>query len=228
MKFDIPENCQIPCLEQIYFEHFYKENANFTGTFVEIGAYDGYNYSNTYPLASLGWKGYYFEPIPHFAEMCRKKHANNKNITIIECAVANQEGMFEISVADTLSTLSEEQFKAYEEIDWAAGHLKVYSSGKIIVPVVRLDNAIASYGINEVDLLVIDVEGAEESVLLSFDLSSMNPKMIICEIEDDHQDFKNRKNIYDRNVRVRSMIESCGYYAVYRDHINTVFLRNEK
>lgn len=227
MKFNIPNNCQIPCLEQIYREHFYKEKESFTGTFIEVGAYDGYNYSNTYPLASLGWRGYYFEPIPHLAEACRRNHANHEKIEVIESAVGSSEGLFEIAVADTLSTLSEEQFKAYEEIDWAIGHLKVYSSGKITVPVIRLENAVESLGIKNVDLLVIDVEGAEESVLLSFDLKRMSPRMIICEIEDDHLDFRHRKSIYDRNVRVRSLIESCGYRSIYRDHINTVFLLEE-
>ena len=48
--------CQIPNLADIYLENFgYKRD----GYFVEVGAYDGVSWSNTFGLAAIGWGGRY-------------------------------------------------------------------------------------------------------------------------------------------------------------------------
>ncbi len=43
-----------------------------TGIYVEVGAYDGVGFSNTYFLDALGWEGILVEPAPDQAEACRK------------------------------------------------------------------------------------------------------------------------------------------------------------
>ena len=40
------------------------------GTFVEVGAFDGWSYSHTVCLAQLGWRGLYIEPVPEHAALC--------------------------------------------------------------------------------------------------------------------------------------------------------------
>jgi hypothetical protein len=54
--YTVAHNCQIENLPNIYKEYFGEE---YIGFFIELGAYDGYNYSNTCGLADLGWQGIY-------------------------------------------------------------------------------------------------------------------------------------------------------------------------
>jgi hypothetical protein len=49
--------------------HFGAKRAGF---FVEVGAYDGVNLSNTYHFEQCGWTGVLVEPDPDMAERCRR------------------------------------------------------------------------------------------------------------------------------------------------------------
>jgi FkbM family methyltransferase len=228
MNFEIPSNCQIPNLEQIYRKVFFDSDESFKGTFVEIGAYDGYSHSNTYCLSKLGWKGVYIEPVPEFALRCKQNHKFNSDITVINAGISSDKEYLDFFVANTLTTSSEEQFKAYQEIDWAKMEINKQFKGKMRSPCYRLDNLLNEIKISHVDVLVIDTEGTELDVLNSFDLKVLSPKLLICEIEDEHRDFKNRTNISEKCKQVREKIISSGYEEIFRDEINTVFLRIEK
>ena len=69
----LSQSCQLPLLL-----HFYKRYLPQTGTFVEVGAFDGEAFSNTSCLADAGWTGNYIEPIPDYASKCAARHANNR------------------------------------------------------------------------------------------------------------------------------------------------------
>jgi hypothetical protein len=100
-------------------------------------------------------------------------------------------------------------------------------SGVREVQVYRLETILDAVGLKNADLLVIDVEGYEESVLRSFDLKQLDPKMLICEIQDGHKDFARYSEIVEREQRVRNFILNSGYSEVYRDQVNTVFVKQE-
>jgi FkbM family methyltransferase len=225
MNFEIPSNCQIPNLEQIYRNIFFDSDESYKGVFVEIGAYDGYNHSNTYCLSKLGWKGVYVEPIPEYASRCQKNHEFNSDIIVVNAGISSDKQFLDFFVTNTLTTSSEEQFKAYQEIDWARNEINKFFKGKLRVPCFRLDSLLEKIKIGNVDVLVIDTEGTELDVLNSFDLKILSPKLLICEIEDEHRDFKDRTNISEKCKKVREKIISSGYQEIFRDEINTVFLR---
>ena len=74
------DSCQIPGLAGIYAGVFGLKN---NGTFVEIGAYDGKTYSNTYQLAKLGWKGLYVKPYADYAQMCCNNHFESPSVKVV-------------------------------------------------------------------------------------------------------------------------------------------------
>ena len=78
---------------------------------------------------------------------------------------------------------------------------------------------------HEFDLLVVDVEGKEDEVFYSFDLNEWKPRMIIVELVDDHQYFQKNKFITSRVKKLRQYIEDNNYQQIYRDDINTIFIR---
>jgi hypothetical protein len=73
------------------------------------------------------------------------------------------------------------------------------------------------------DVLVVDVEGFEESVFRSFDIKRWRPRMMIVELCDVHQEFSGSEELLSSAGRVRSQILAHGYLEVYRDSINTIF-----
>ncbi len=61
----------------------------FTGFFVEVGAYDGVQTSNSYALEQLGWDGLCIEAHPLIAEQC----ARNRSCRTIGMAAASKRGL---------------------------------------------------------------------------------------------------------------------------------------
>src|ERR671923_2099072 len=68
-RFAVVDSCQIPNLGFL-LDFFFGDVA--VGTFVEVGAFDGYTYSNTWGLAAAGWRGFYIEPVASHAAQCRR------------------------------------------------------------------------------------------------------------------------------------------------------------
>lgn len=226
MQLEIPHDCQIEGLAEIYHKWLIP-NVDVNPSFIEIGAYDGLSWSNTYALSKAGWSGLYFEPVVEFARRCAENHAFNKKVRVVCCAIGEVEQLSKVAIAASITTLDPDHLKAYTQISWAKEALEQTFSGFREVPVFRLENVLKELSVSSTDLLVIDVEGYEESVLNSFSMVSLSPKMVICEIQDDHADFSGYQEITERNLRVRNFILSFGYTEVYRDHTNTVFVTNE-
>jgi FkbM family methyltransferase len=211
-------SCQIRELADLY-RLFLGERRE--GLFVEVGAYDGVSFSNSSCLADAGWSGLLIEPIPEFAELCRQRYRGNQRIEIVHCAVGAEQGDVEISVAGPFTTANGEVMKSYGTIDWAKR--AVSHSSKIRVEQRTLDAILADspFGDRPIDVLIVDVEGAEDGVFAGFSLARRVPKMIIVELSHTHPDLH---SISADDARLQRAIEHVGYEVVYKDKINTVLL----
>lgn len=221
-RYLFPGNCQIPRLAEFYHALFgFRRN----GFFVEIGAYDGENFSNTSGLADAGWHGIYVEPVPNFAELCRRRHSRNKHVRIVTAAVSDYLGFGDIFLGETLTTLSSAQVRDYQNIDWAAG---LHSGQSMKVGIITLDYLLRSHSVKKnFDVLVVDVEGAEHEVFSKFCLSNWRPKIVIVELEDFHPDFACNDRIVGAASSIRHKLKSHGYTTAFRDHINSIFIRRD-
>lgn len=70
--------------EEIILEFF---KGRETGRFLDIGAYDGKTFSNTFALAEKGWKGVCVEASPQCFTQLQKTHRGNKNVELVCCAI---------------------------------------------------------------------------------------------------------------------------------------------
>lgn len=218
--YKLSKDCQIKNLDEIYEKYFGYPSK---GYFVEVGAYDGEFVSNTSFLADHGWQGLYIEPIYDFYLKCLKRHQNN-DVTVANVAIGLEEGEKEIFKGDTLSTLSEDQVNRYLEIDWAQ-HI---SFSKTVCDQMRLDTLMKKIEVpKNFDILVVDVEGKESEVFKTFELDVWKPKMLIVELEDNHESFQKYSELIGEIKELRDFIHNKGYSEIYKDHINTVFIRNE-
>ena len=210
-------SCQIPHLGW-YLSKFLGERAD--GFFVEVGAFDGVYASNTWGLAARGWGGLLVEPVPEFAAVCRLNHANHPNIEVQQTAVGPP-GRSEVTIrlAGALSTANHDLANEYQRTAWAAPSL---SSESLTVPCITLDRILEVSGIPELDLLVIDVEGYEASVFEGFTTTRWVPKMMIVELADAHPDLTSTAS---QDFAISQDILKSGYAVVYKDPINTLFVR---
>jgi FkbM family methyltransferase len=213
-----PPTCQIPELADLYRLFL---GARHEGLFVEVGAYDGVSFSNSSCLADAGWSGILIEPIPAFADLCRERYRGNQRIEVVHCAAGAEQREIEISVAGPFTTTNADVMKSYATIDWAKR--AVSQTSKIRVQQRTLDAILADSPFRDrpIDVLIVDVEGAEEAVFAGFSLSTRAPKMIIVELSHTHPDLH---AISADDAHLQRSIERAGYEVVYKDKINTVLL----
>jgi FkbM family methyltransferase len=210
------ETCQISNLATIYERVFGQLNSGF---FVEVGAFDGESYSNSSCLADRGWSGILIEPIPDYAKLASRRHSKNPQVKIVQSAVGDHDGIAQINVASALSTINPEMLSQYKDIDWAAD--RAARSHVISVPIRKLDNILTDehvpVGFN---VLVVDTEGFEASVMAGLSLDKWRPTMIIIELGEYHPDFDRRRE----DGPISEHIQKANYEIIFKDDINTVFL----
>lgn len=146
------------------------------GFFIEAGAFDGYHYSVTYPFEAVGWSGLLVEPLPGPAQLCQARRPHSRTInTALSKTDAAGETTFEVAndiYGGMMSHLS--------------GHgvprKSVLTMTPITVPVTSLNALLADHQ-GSVDLVVLDVEGAEFDVLDGFDINRFAPRVLMIEVD---------------------------------------------
>jgi FkbM family methyltransferase len=157
------------------------------GFFVEAGANDGFEQSNTYHLERFrGWSGLLVEPVP---ELYREAVLERPGAHIVNCALVAADhdgspvsmrygGLMSI-VAGTHG--SEQDDRAYVSPAFALGLEEEYTFS---VPARTLSSLLDEIGAPAVDLLSLDVEGYEPQVLRGLDLDRYTPRYILVEIHN--------------------------------------------
>jgi FkbM family methyltransferase len=146
------------------------------GFFIEAGAFDGVTYSVTYALEAVGWNGLLVEAIPERASACEKARPHSK---VVHAALSRR-GL----KGDTEFTIVDDDYGgmlSYASTN--ATHLEAIARMRartVRVPVACLDDLLQGVT-NEVDLLVLDLEGGEVDALNGFDMARWRPKALLLE-----------------------------------------------
>ena len=74
------------------------------------------------------------------------------------------------------------------------------------VPTLTMDKLFDKYNVTDIDLLAIDTEGLDDTILKSIDHSRFNIKKIIFE------------NLHIKDQNIYSFLESCGYTIVDKNY----------
>ena len=166
------------------------------GFFIEIGASDGINLSNTYLLETkYNWKGICVEPIPDkFKLLCK----NRPNSLCSNKAVFNKSNLhvvFDISHHDTLLS----GISAYIDC-----HAKTVNANKtqIIVQTISFDDLLEEFNAPQfIDYLSLDTEGSELEILKSVNLKKYT--FGIIDVEHNY--------IQPIRTQIRELLTSNGY-----------------
>jgi FkbM family methyltransferase len=159
------------------------------GVFVEAGANDGVEQSNTYFLEIFrGWTGLLIEPEPLLAAACRR----NRRARVAQAAlVATEEpgATVELHCAGLMSTLE----GALGDAAATARHVQtglmvqpeLAGTRRERVPARTLSALLDEAGMaSPVDLLSLDVEGAEPGALRGIDYARHAPRFICVETRE--------------------------------------------
>ena len=179
-----------------------------SGFFVEVGAYDGVNLSNTYHFEQAGWTGVLVEPDPVMAERCRQCRPRSM---VYQCAVAGPESrgetaFFQVAGGEAYSTTSltpaHRQRLEHVGLKWR----------EVRVAVRTLDSILEEVLPPCIDFVSIDVEGGELAVLRGFDIRRWKPAVVIVETNATRRDPEVRRYFVTSGYAYRHSIDVNDFY----------------
>jgi len=167
------------------------------GYFIEFGATDGLELSNTHLLEKeFGWSGILAEP----GKIWHQELYKNRNCHIDTQCVWNKSGeliLFHESDETTLSTIH--SFLASDHHKESRQHGKKYN-----VSTITLNDLLKKYSAPQrIEYLSIDTEGSEYEILSSFNFDAYDIRTITCE----HNFTPEREKIY-------KLLTSKGFFRV--------------
>jgi FkbM family methyltransferase len=197
-------------------------NGPIDGVVVDVGAARPSYLSNSESFRSLGWKVIAIEPNPTFCDEYRAA-----GIEVLQYACSDQDmdnAPFTLVNLNNVSykggNVSFESFSSLgipKSLDQTFDDLKDRTGAQkttILVKVRRLDRILAEHApdVREIDLLMVDVEGWELTVLRGLSIDRYKPKVVILE------------NLFNDEIFRSSMAER-GYWVSGRVDYNEVYVR---
>lgn len=152
-----------PPVDQVLYENYFKKVPK--GFFIDCGASDGLLHSCTKFFEDSGWDGICLEPSPKaFAELIK-----NRRVTSLNAGLSTKNGKITFTeavhpVGSNAGFPAGGSVKYPDDLRNFVGSFG-YKFSDILIDVIAYDSLIKRFGITHVDLMVIDVEGYELSVI---------------------------------------------------------------
>lgn len=180
------------------------------GTFLEMGALDGFTYSNTWYFEKyMSWRGVLIEGSPNSYELLVRYRPDAICINAMICSEKRTLHWVEGRGAATRGAL--ELMTPEFRKKWHSGMTQDDIDIMPVVPCLRLSGILARFNVRHVDLFSLDVEGAEESVLKTIDFNKFTASVILVEYKH-------------RNKGVHRILRSAGYIKEKKIANNHVYL----
>ncbi len=189
--------------EEVILNYF----KDFKGKFLDIGAFDGKTYSNTYQLVLNGWSGDCVEPSSHNFAKLLDLYKDNKDINLYNIALYDKSSLlkFEDTVGGTLSTLDE-----WCKQKWIGRINQSYH--KIFINSCSVTEFFEHAGY-DYDFISLDVEGCNLMVFNLIPFDKLNKLKCIC-VEFDS--FANEMS---------AKMNQLGFKLICQNNENLIFAR---
>lgn len=155
------------------------------GTFLEVGANNGFKQSNTYYYEKLkNWKGILIEPIPFLYEYCNKIRKQSEVFNYICSNPEDSGNQKKIIYSDLMSQVQGAMGNTKKEIEHIRRGLKIQkieNAYEVYVECRTVSEIINKSSYDTFDFMSIDVEGFELQVLKGLQLSKHAPKYLLVE-----------------------------------------------
>lgn len=212
MFYPISPSCQILNISEVYESIF---GIRQDGFFVDVGAYDGFEFSNIWCLVEVGWSGICFEPVPAYYGQCKKQY-KSKPVTVVKTAIGNTVGTLDMELAGASSSGSKKQLEIMHSSYLAAG----FNGDVINVPLSTLDIELEKLNVRQsFELLSIDTEGMGIEVLEGFSIDEWKPILIVIET---HKNNKFERLRYEYDI-IDDFMKRHNYIEIQSDEVNSIY-----
>lgn len=165
--------------EQVIILDYFALNGIKKGSFLDLGAYDGVNLSNTRALAMSGWRGVMVEPHPAiFADLRKNYNVYSNDVLLVEAAVGITNGTFKLHANPSYySTLIESETNRWKGVET----FEVIDCPVITFVQLALLSKDLGYEPFTFDFISIDCEGMDYAILKQMNLEELGCKLICVE-----------------------------------------------
>ncbi len=150
------------------------------GVYVDVGCFHPRRFSNTYALYRRGWSGVNVDTSPLKIRLFDALRPRDRNVLAAVTETRRDVTLYKFGEFSVLDTLDEETAKR-----WSALTNRPYERERIRG--LPLNDLLVEAGLDgqRIDLLSVDVEGHELSVLEPFDFATHRPSVLVVEIHAD-------------------------------------------
>ncbi len=190
--------------DQFLHKSIFKNLKN--GIFLDLGAFDGKTFSNTYFFEkNLEWTGFCFEPIPLYYKKLRR----NRKCNCYNNCIGDKEETVEFSFVKDNPMLSGISKNIHEE---DLIRISKNKNKPILIrsKVISIKDFIQKNKISEIHLLSLDIEGNEEKVLKALDFERTFIHAICLE---DNYNEKKLDTLLKKKGFV--LIKHCGFDKIF-------------
>lgn len=183
--------------------------------YIDVGAHHPQYINNTYLFYQRGAVGVNIEPDPTLFQAFLKERPKDTNLAI---GIGAEEGTAELFVFNvpTLNTFVREEAERVE-----AEQRGYFVTERVSVPVRTIESVMREFAPDgRVDLMSIDVEGLDETIVRSMDPNGTMPKILCIETLtfSATEPGKKRQDLID-------LVLSRGYVVYADTKINTIFIQ---
>ncbi|MEM7789910.1 MAG: FkbM family methyltransferase [Verrucomicrobiota bacterium] len=156
------------------------------GVFLEAGANNGLEQSNTYYLERIkGWRGILVEPVPEFFAQC--KRARPRAVCINAALVPKDytDTTVKLQTAGLMTMVTKSSGHSgysVEHIEQGLRNEALLQSYQIEAKAMTLDQVIEASGFDRIDFMSLDLEGYEVEALKGLNLEKYGPTWLLIEV----------------------------------------------
>ncbi len=164
---------------------------------LQIGAMDGMQFDLLHPhLSAGGWRGILIEPIADMFEKLQQTYVLHPNLTLLNCAIADYNGTLTLQRIDPIaveqgmipaealgisSAYTDRGIFAHPGFAKRFADVMAHYMHRVTTPCFTLNHILTQHQVAEIDVVVIDTEGADWMIFQQLDLLQYQPKLICIE-----------------------------------------------
>ncbi len=152
------------------------------GFFVDVGAHHPVKFSNTYLFYKQGWRGINIDAMPGSMKIFKKIRPEDINLEVALSDRIEELTYYRFNYPE-LNTFNEKHVQKWN----GQGNIKVIGTNKLKTSTLTQVLDLYAKEKTVIDLLSIDIEGMDFTVLKSIDLDKYTIKLIL--IEEGHKDI---------------------------------------
>ena len=213
---EIQNNKEVDKVLREYFPDY-----GYKGVFLDIGAFEPIEISNSYHFEKNGWDVYCFEANTNQISLLKKERKNVYNYAIYD----EDKDLVDFNVVTTNGWTA-----GFSSVEISSEYLKIFPQTfekleKIKVPQKKMNNVLENEipHIKEIDIISLDVGGGELKCLKGLDLEKYKPKIMVIENVSDDKTIE--EYLFKYGYILDKQISYNQYYKKEIEEIESEYIR---